>query len=123
MSEAKKTAPPRPPKTPKAARPRRGSKDMQRRSRVVEQVDLPGTAADRDKILEQCGRELEAAEEERKTYDEQIKVVKARAAKRLGEIGKTIYRTGNGKLLTSTLKQVIKLQKAPKPRSKKPKVE
>ena len=100
-------------------KPRRGSPDMQTR-RAPAQTDVPGTDADRDPMLELCGRELEAADDEIKVQRTILVTAKLRAAKRLAAIGKTVYRTSNGRLLSAEPKVVVKLSPAKK---KKVKVE
>lgn len=108
-------------KEPRANSKRRGSADMKATvaKRKPEQTSVPGTDADRDKILERLGREWDAAEEQKKAYDEEIKKLKASSVKRLHELGLSIYKTSDGRQFTAELKTLVKRRKAPKTRAQK----
>lgn len=95
-----------------------GSKAQQGKSKrkTPVQAEVPGTEVPRDKALEAVGATIVELEDELRSRREMMAAAKARAAKRLAELGLTIYKTATGKVITATKAVKIAVRKPPKPR-------
>jgi hypothetical protein len=78
---------------------------------AAEQVEVPGAERPADRVLEQIGTAIGAAEDDAKRVREELVAAKDRAARRLAELGLSYYKCDDGRVLVASPKVVVKLRR------------